>query len=238
MLWMKTSGDTIVVYFAPADDAVDYGMANLNLVRGASIALLELRRVRQDLCAATFYNSVDAGGRSIPVWVANSLFIGNALRLVRDLRDAFQRDAEIDATSRRDMISKMDGHDEESESGNTKLDNVVFDVVRKVSQLKGSEQRNVDGFSDPLVTIHVRSNVYVAELIVDANVTECVAWLMQKSSRQRTNAVLFRQRRWGVSEGKRTQQAEQRGVRHFFGRQKTRGFRRNGGAMRAAVEKM
>ena len=96
------NGDLLFIT-VPVDEVIDYGMKS-NTFRAVVRNRMRFIPAGVSQCKVTYHMHVDAGGR-IPTFVLNAA-IPLALGAVGDLRDAFQRDDEIDKLER-DQLARV-----------------------------------------------------------------------------------------------------------------------------------
>ena len=168
----------------PADEVTDYG-TKTKTVRGVILALMRLVPDGLDQCKVTYHMYLDAGGQ-IPTFVVNAK-IPLALGAVGDLRDAFQRDDEIDKLERDELARVIK---DEPQTYIAEEDILINEVHVKLGMLEWEHFEELES-PDHLVRM---GKIFVdggsssaagrASTIVDVSVGDCAAWEMAKMSRE------------------------------------------------------
>ena len=207
MAWFKLGHEKIAAIVQSIDDNFDYGMGMATrTVRGSTTAFQVLEATGTNSCSIVLYQKVDLGG-NIPVGLVNSK-IATTLNTVNNLRLAFKRDEEIDAESRKALVAEIRGlsttthnatnllvvqnstlvNDEEEEKATFDF---VADSVRPDIRWP-TQKKMVEGGPDCFVkTFRISQHghgVFAAELVVDAEMHDCVAWQVLRGSRRRTES--------------------------------------------------
>ena len=153
MMWLRLDSEKVAVLVKSVDMNVDFGVATRNgVVRGLTTAFQVLEAKGRNTCLTTLYQKLDLGGH-VPVTLVNAKTISGALAAVGALRDAFQRDNEVD---REDIQRTIEGLRNDAVNGNVSYDdaavfNAVADAVRCDS---GTERlQPVEGGSDHFVKL-------------------------------------------------------------------------------------
>jgi hypothetical protein len=214
--WAKIGVDHVCIWAQSVDERVDYGMSNIRKIAASTSMMCELVGSRRDMCTATVYQKADSGGW-VPVTFVDRR-IASALSTFNSLRQAFQRDEEVDQENRRATIADLKRgkggklNDEEQAAFDSASD-LCFSGPQDIKiAVKGGEDRFVKMFrsstqrSSTTLSVSRRARntantnsfnvawqlsdtvVFVAEVSVDADIQHCVAWMISKSSRQRTQS--------------------------------------------------
>ena len=175
-----TNGD-LVVAFVPVDDLVDYGM-NTRTVRGLTRALMRFTPSGESQCKVTLIMYVDACG-VIPTKVIEKS-LPQALSGIRELRDEFQRDDEIDQMEWDEHARVMK---EQQQVYSEDEDMIVQRIQDKLGAHKDEDFDELESL-DHLVWmggffVGKEAGIVRASTIVDASVEECGALELAKASR-------------------------------------------------------
>jgi len=168
------NGDLLIMC-VPVDNVIDYGM-NTRTVRGVSRALVRFTPYGESHCKVTYIQYLDAGGR-IPTFVVNAK-IPLALGAVGDLRDAFQRDDEIDKLERDELARVI--KDEPQTYTARELD--LLRIARdQLASIKEDEMRELQSPDSLVAMSHVfvegsREAVLRAITVIDETVETCAAF--------------------------------------------------------------
>ena len=102
-LCLRDSNGDLLLVMVPANDVLDYGKI-LSVVRATLNLVLRFHEINSNQCSVTMNQKLDAYG-NIPSWLANKM-VASALKPAVSLRDAFQRDDEIDKLER-DQLARF-----------------------------------------------------------------------------------------------------------------------------------
>jgi hypothetical protein len=180
----KEQSGSLVLAFEPLSSKtqVDYGRA-MNAVRGSATGFLRFTPLDGNTqCKLTLYQRLDAGGR-VPVAVMNRT-ADKAMAGVGSLREAFQRDAEIDA-GERDLLAPIIRADEQNyEKEEDELVNRVRDLFLQIPDAVFKDFLS----PDRLVKMEGdygggASGVPKATTIIDADICMCASWELLKMAR-------------------------------------------------------
>jgi len=175
--------DDFLVVAVSTDEVIDYGM-NTNTVRGVSKVIMRLAPEGHERCKLTYHKYLDSGGQ-IPAFVVNAK-LPLALGVVGKLRDAFQRDDEIDKVERDELTATIR---DSPQTYTAEEDILINDVNVKLGVLEW-EHFEVLESPDHLVKMgkifvqNDSSGVMRGIVTVDAPLEECAAWEMAKMSRE------------------------------------------------------
>jgi len=177
-----TNGDFLVTA-VPTDEVIDYGVKT-NTVRGVGRSITRLAPEGYEQCKVTYHMYLDANGR-IPTFVMNSK-IPLALGAVDDLRDAFQRDDEIDKLER-DQLARV--IKDEPQTYTAEEGGLINKVNVKLGMLEWEHFEELES-PDHLVrmgkifTDGSHCAIIRASVTVDATAEQCAAWEMCQLSRE------------------------------------------------------
>jgi hypothetical protein len=167
---------------------VDYG-TNFKAVRGFIAALFVIEPLGPNSCRCEFLQIADAGG-FLPVAVVNRMVPLQLTTLVQ-LRNAFQRDEEIDKEARNDLVRIIR---DEPQDYTVEENDLLYRVASKLDNLKQEDLKGIDS-PDPLVEMNFiiavigssSGAIVTATTTVDASIEECAAWDLLKLSREQLN---------------------------------------------------
>jgi len=169
----------------PVDEVIDYGLKT-NTVRGVARNIMRFIHAGVSHCKVTYHMHLDAGGR-IPTFVVNSN-IPLALSAVGDLRDAFQRDDEIDKLER-DQLARV--VKDEPQTYTAEEDVLVNKANIKLGMLEWECFEELQSL-DHLVKMGKNHDegdgrmIIRASATIDSSIEECAAWDTHKMSRENT----------------------------------------------------
>jgi hypothetical protein len=179
-----TSEDNdLLLVGSPVADKIDYGMKT-KLIRGTSRSFFRFAPLSATQCEVTIYQYLDAGG-IVPEKVVESK-IPDALLVLDDMRNEFQRDDEIDSIERRDTALAIK---EEPQDYTSDENNLFARVSSRLADLSQEDLVALDS-PDPLVKMScvfaagASSTIVTATTTVDSTPEECAAWDILKLSRE------------------------------------------------------
>jgi len=175
-----TSGDFLIAA-NPVDDIIDYGM-RIRTVRGITRVLTRITPLGISQCRVTIHQYLDAGG-VIPRSLAASK-VPDALSPATEMRDAFQRDDEIDQLERDELARVIE---DEPQTYTAEEDILVNKVNAKLGMLEWELFEELES-PDHLVKMGkiliFGGGVLRANVIVDASIEVCAAWEIAKMNRE------------------------------------------------------
>ena len=159
---------------------------NFNAIRAQTRAILQIHALHPpdhplQQCKVTLVQYMDAGGR-IPLWLVNRK-LPDSLALLDVLREAFQRDEEVDDIARADIAKTMT--DEATPYTPEELQ-VIAEVRRGVStsfpfkSLESPDFRVKLGMADMQGTSFALGR---SSTVIDVDIATCAAWEFDKLSR-------------------------------------------------------
>jgi len=175
-----TSGDFLVAA-DPVDDNIDYG-TSIRTVRGIARVFTRITPLGFSQCRVTIHLYLDAGG-VIPRSLVTSK-LPDAMSPATEMRDAFQRDDEIDKAERDELVRVIKDEPQIYTAEEDILINKVnvklgilewehFDELESLDHLVKMGKIFIDG-----------GGVLRANVTVDASIEVCAAWEMAKMNRE------------------------------------------------------
>jgi len=183
MICATDANGDILIASVPVNDTVDYGLST-RTVRGVTRSFFRVASSSESRCRVTYCLYLDAGGR-IPTWVVDAK-LPLALSGINRLRDAFQRDDEIDKVARDELASCIC---DSPQIYTAEEDALINEVHVKLGTL---EWKRFDVLESPdhlirMGKIFLDNDTRVVmrgSVVVDAPIEVCAAWEMAKTSRK------------------------------------------------------
>jgi hypothetical protein len=181
------NAETLIYVSEPMDRGtkIDYG-TSFKTVRASTRVYIQFVPISATQCEVVLHQHVNAGG-SLPNWLV-SAHISKSLRVVDDLRNAFQRDDEIDAAHRSELARAIRDDPQEYSPSEAELYGRFSDYLGTIENAAVVDLKSPDQLVKMGLFVNDANSGGVGKgsVVVDASIEDCAAWELSAMSREQT----------------------------------------------------